>query len=138
MARVYLKGLPELKRKLVALKVKTEAEIQPVMATAAGEVVAMMRRFVPVDEGDLRDSIGWTFGEAPKRTIKIGKFKQGSLTVTIYAGGEQAFYAHMVEFGTIKTSAQPFFWPSWRAMRKPIKRRIAKAIQDAVRNVSRT
>lgn len=144
MAKVYLQGLPELKKKLILLRTKTEAAIAPVMAEAGNEITEMMKRLVPVDRGTLRDSIGWTFGEAPEGSIKVGTFKQGALTLTIYAGSKEAFYARWVEFGThgsaghAATPAQPFFYVSWRANRKPVKRKIAKAIQEAVEDVSRT
>lgn len=154
MPRVYLKGLPELKRKLIALKKETEKDMIPIMERAATEITEMMKRMSPVDDGDLRDSIGWTFGQAPKRAIKFGKFKGGSLTITIYAGNETAFYAHWTEFGTRAhtitenqgglvvshpgSAAHPFFFPSWRASKRPVKKMIAKGIQDAVRRVSRT
>lgn len=150
MARVYLKGLPQLKAKLVRLKRQTEAEVLPAMAAAADKVVAMMKRLAPVDDGDLRDSIGWTFGDAPEGSIRVATVKQGALRVTIYAGNEKAFHARFVEFGTGPHAqggqfagtehpgmpAQPFFFVSYRAMKKEIKAMIRRAVSDAVRKVA--
>lgn len=151
MARVYLKGLPELKRKLIRLKEQTQNEIAPAMAQAAERCVDMMKRLVPVDDGKLRESIGWTFGDAPNGAIKVATYKQGILTLTIYAGDEEAFYARFVEFGTRAhtqggefagtehpgTPAQPFFFVSYRASKKEMKRIIRKAISDAVKKAIR-
>ena len=163
MARVYLKGLPELKRKLIALQEHTAAEVAPALIKAADDTTGMMKRLAPVDEGDLRNSIGWTFGEVPKGAISLKTrsvlVKGQIMKITIYAGDEKAYYARWVEFGTrahnvakgggLKSfsgeavthpgaGARPFFYPSWRAMKKPIKKAISKAIQEAVRNVART
>lgn len=151
MARAYWKGLPQLKAKLVKLKEQTANVVAPAMAAAGDKVIEMMKRLAPVDEGELRDSIAWTFGEAPKGAIKVATFKQGILTLTIYAGSEDVFWARFVEFGTAPhvqggkfagtehpgNPAQPFFYPSYRALKKEIKSMIRKAIQDAVRKAVR-
>lgn len=151
MARVYLKGLPQLKRKLILLKERTADKVRPAMERAAQQVTDMMRRQAPVDDGDLRDSIGWTFGEAPRGSITVAAARAGSLRVTIFAGNAKAYYARFVEFGTAPhvqggmfpgtqhqgNPPQPFFFTSWRAMRKEIRRHIAQAVRDAVREVAR-
>lgn len=148
MARVYLKGLPQLKAKLIKLKEQTAEQIRPAMAQAAQSVVDMMQRQVPVDSGDLRESIGWTFGDKPKYAQAVSRQSVGGLTVTIFAGNTKVRYAHLVEFGTAPhaqggmfegtehpgTNAQPFFYPSWRASRKAVKAALRKAIKEAVRN----
>lgn len=147
MARVYLKGLPQLKAKLIKLKEKTAEQIRPAMERAAQSVVDMMKRQVPVDKGDLRDSIGWTWGAGPKGSIKLASVNG----ITIFAGNEKAFYVRFVEFGTAPhlqggsragtehpgTNAQPFFFSSWRAMRKSVKSALRKAIKEAVRSVAK-
>lgn len=146
MARVYLKGLPQLKAKLIRLKEQTASRVRPAMEQAAQRVVEMMKRQVPVDHGDLRDSIGWSWGNAPKGSIKAASVNG----ITIFAGNEKAFYARFVEFGTAPhiqggtvpgsqspgTVAQPFFFPSWRASKKAIKAALRKAIREAVRSVA--
>lgn len=146
MARAYWKGLPQLKAKLARLKVETAKDVAPAMAAAGDRVVEMMKRLAPVDEGSLRDSIGWTFGDAPKGAIKVGTFRQGILRLTIFAGNENVFWARFVEFGTAPhvqggqfagtqhpgNPAQPFFFPSYRALKKEIKAMVRKAIREAV------
>jgi HK97 gp10 family phage protein len=147
MARVYLKGLPQLKAKLRRLQTDTADDIKPTLGQAAQKIVDLMKRLVPVDDGDLRDSIDWTFGDAPQGAIRIAAARAGALTVTIFAGNEKAYYARFVEFGTAPhtqagqfagtqhpgTAAQPFFFPSFRAMRKEVRRMLAKAVREAVR-----
>lgn len=67
----------------------------------AGELVAYRaRQNVPVKSGKLRD------------TIRVVRLKgDPKLNVRVYAGNrikDGAFYAHMVEYGTVKMSARPF------------------------------
>lgn len=147
MARVYLKGLPQLKAKLERLKNETASRVRPAMEQVAQGVVEIMKRQVPVDSGDLRDSIGWAWGAGPKGSISVASVNG----LTIFAGNETAFYARWVEFGTAPheqggshpgtqhpgTSAQPFFFPSWRASKKSVKAALRKAIKEAVRDAVR-
>ncbi|MDW9781814.1 HK97-gp10 family putative phage morphogenesis protein [Sinorhizobium meliloti] len=156
-----LRGLMELQRKLRALPGKARQRIREAMANGAGEIVDMAKALVPVDKGDLKDSIGWTWGRAPKGSITIGTVKEtgGDLTITIYAGSDEAFYARWVEFGTKPhsvaqgadlsrnkrqdepdyhpgMSAQPFFYVSYRANRKRVKSRITRAINRAAKEIA--
>ena len=151
MARVYLKGLPQLKAKLIRLKEQTAERIKPAMERVAQELVDMMKRQVAVDHGDLRDSINWTWGDKPKYAQAISTTKVAGLRLIIYAGNTKVRYAHLVEFGTAPhpqggsapgtqhpgTAAQPFFFTSYRAMKKQIKSAIAKAIRAAVKEAVR-
>lgn len=146
MARATIKGLPRLKAKLERLRTQTASDVAPAMGRAAQLIVDMMKRQVPVHEGDLRDSIGWTFGDAPKGALTVASSRVGTLRVTIFAGDEKAFYARYIEFGTAPhaqggkfagtehpgTPAQPFFFTSYRALRKEVKRMLRKAISEAV------
>jgi len=157
MARVYLKGLPQLKAKLVRMRTETIDQVRAAMERAAGEITGMMRRLVPVHDGDLRDSIGWTWGEAPKGSVKVSH-KIGTHTITIFAGNETAFYARWVEFGTRAhnvakgskkkswtgtpiahpgAAARPFFYVSYRAQKKQAKLMIRRAITSAVQKAIR-
>lgn len=150
MARVRVKGIPSLRRKLIALKEKTLPDIRPAMEQAANRITDMMRRVVPVGQGDLLASIGWTWGEAPRGSVSVSA-RAGQNKITIFAGNEKAFYARWVEFGTAPheqggkfagtdhpgTAAQPFFFPSFRANRREVKRMITRAIRDAMRKNTR-
>lgn len=91
--------------------------------------------------------------------------RPGDLVITIFAGNDEAFYARWVEFGTrphtIKaknapnmsragvnfgtnvshpgaSTANAFFFPAYRALRKRIRTRISRAITKSVRDVSNT
>lgn len=77
------------------------------LETAAGFVMGLARQKVPIDTGKLRD------------TIRVVRLKgDPKLNVRVYAGNRKkrgeggAFYAHMVEFGTVKMPAKPFLRPA--------------------------
>lgn len=148
-----VQGVAALTRKLtVTIPAKVRAATRKAMEAGAEDVVGMMKRLVPVDNGDLRDSIGWTWGKAPKYAQKIAKVKaaDGDESITIYAGNDKVRYAHLVEFGTSRhvnggkfagtenpgATAQPFFYVSWRASRKSVKSRITRAMRKAIREES--
>lgn len=147
MAKASWKGLPKLKARLEKLREQTRAEVSQTLAEAGDKIVAMMKRQVPVDSGALRDSIGWTFGDAPKYSQRVATGKAGDIRITIFAGNSKVRYAHLVEFGTAPhtvggefagaqhpgTTAQPFFFSSYRALRKEVTRMLRKAIRDAVK-----
>lgn len=145
-------GLDRLNKKLKKLPAAAEKRIKEAMEIGANEIVALMKSLVPVDSGDLRDSIGWTWGERPKYSQAIATVKSadGKLALTIYAGNSKVRYAHLVEFGTAAhvnggmfagtmhpgTKAQPFFFVSWRALRRRTKSRITRAITKSAKEVA--
>jgi len=129
----------------------------------ADKLVDTMKNAAPVSHdprdnpGALRKSIAWTFGVPPK-TRATGAFRptRSSTGMNVYAGDDVAFYARWVEFGTAPHSlskgsdrsrkkyqsegtqhpgavAKPFFWPSYRLMKKSIrgavKRKLAASIK---------
>ena len=149
---VTIIGKDRLLRKLKAFPPRAETLIRAAMVDSAEQTVSMMKSLVPVDGGDLQMSISWTWGDAPKGSLKIGQIKsaQGNMRITIYAGGGDAWYSRFVEFGTSPFTsggkfagaanpgvrAQPFFFVSARAMRKPTKGRISRAITKAAKDIA--
>lgn len=140
-------GLARLHRKLQRMPEVAKQQIKAAMERSADEIVAMAKNLAPEKSGALRDSIGWTWGKAPKGAMSLGKVAAaslgGELTITIYAGtrdkqlgDRDAFYARFVEFGTQKMSAQPFFFPSYRANKKQAGSRIRRAVTKAAKEVA--
>ncbi|MFY7921782.1 MAG: HK97-gp10 family putative phage morphogenesis protein, partial [Gemmatimonas sp.] len=97
---------------------KPSTEAKRAALKAGAEIVAdEMRRLAPVRSGALRDSINVRvigMGAAAKQvdvrgtTVLIGP-RQG--------GKKDPFYAHMIEFGTVRAAAHPFMRPAWDAKR---------------------
>ncbi len=132
-------NLAKLDKKLKRLPTVAKEFIRAEMGKVADQVVEMMKRLVPVEDGVLRDSIGWTWGKAPKGAgiVAMVKSKMGDdLTITIYAGSVEAYYARWQEFGTQDLPAQPFFYVSWRASRKEAVRQVRKASRQAAKKVA--
>lgn len=126
-----VQGIGPMNRMFAALPVKVEAAARMAMEKGAEELVAMMKRVVPVDSGRLRDSIAWTWGDAPKGSVVLAESTSESrgLKLTVYSTD---FKASWIEFGTVKMSARPFFFPSYRAMRKRIKSRVTHEMKKAI------
>lgn len=162
-------GLERLNRKLKKLPIAAEKRIKEAMEQGANEIVAMMKSLAPEVSGDLRDSIGWTWGDRPKysQALATVKSSDGKLALTIYAGNSKVRYAHLVEFGTAAhdiygkrqgllgrrkamgvdgrfgthvkhpgAQAKPFFFVSWRALRRRTKSRITRAITKSAKEVA--
>jgi HK97 gp10 family phage protein len=172
MAKVKISGLERLNRRFFKLPDAARKEISIAMEKGAQEVVDFAKALAPVGQvsgvnssnnpGALRDSIGWTWGRAPKGSISLGRVvdKTGDLVITIFAGNDKAFYARWVEFGTkahgIDAVNAPtmgragrnfgvhvnhpgakqtaFFFPAYRALRKKVRARISRGIKKSIRN----
>lgn len=149
-----------LKRKLLAVPEFVKAEIKLAMEQSAEEIVKLAQQLVPVRDGTLHDSIGWTWGDAPKGSISIGSVPGPGkeLRITIYAGSEEAYYARWVEFGVAASSRgqritnrsgrsrvsggatgqgpRPFFFPAYRIGRKKAKGRVSRAVRKAAKRAA--
>lgn len=136
-------GLAKFEARWKRIPKKAVENVRIAMEKSAIEIVEEMRARAPHESGALANSIRWTWGEAPAGSFTISTFngrKFSSLRITIFAGtrdkslGDQdAFYARFQEFGTINMSANPFFFPVWRARRKRVKGRVSRAISKAIR-----
>jgi HK97 gp10 family phage protein len=147
-----IEGLARLNRKLAALPVVVKKRIREAMEQGAAEIVEMAKSLCPTDSGALRDSVDWTWGKAPKGAMTIATVTStgNELTITVFAGDGEAYYARFVEFGTAAhtaggkfegatipaVAAQPFFYVSYRANRKKVKSRITRAINKAAKEVA--
>ena len=138
-----MKGEAALKASMMAIPQKIRDEVARELEAQAAKVVADMKRLVPVDSGALRDSIGWTWGNAPRGSVSVGTVRGrqfSRMAITIYAGtrdkslgSADAFYARFQEFGTVKMAANPFFYPSWRANKTRVKASLTRAVKRAVK-----
>lgn len=81
-----------------------EKHVMDRLEVAGEQIASRARQIVPVASGKLKDTI---------RVVRLkGDPKQN---IRVYAGNRikgGAFYAHMVEFGTVKMSAKPFLRPA--------------------------
>jgi HK97 gp10 family phage protein len=121
-----------------AIPKEVRAAIKPALLKSGKELQAAMRHLAEGsrDTGALIDSIAVTGpGETTPPYSQPGGSKvvpENAVAVTV--GNTDVRYPHLVEYGTTKTHAQPFFWPAFRLYRKRITRRINRAINKAIKD----
>ena len=155
-----VKGLAALHRRFAAIPDRIKDAVTKPMEAYAEQIVTMMRHAVPVDQGDLSASIGWTWGDAPKGSVTVGSvgaYKYDTIRITIFAGGAdktkrsqarasgtlardqkrsgdfETDNAKFQEFGTQNMPANPYFYVSWRANRRRVKAGITRAVRKAIK-----
>jgi HK97 gp10 family phage protein len=116
-----VQNLDRLKRRLAAIPPAARKAIRDALEKSGDDWVRQARQFAPVDTGDLKASI---------------RHEQGAheMQENLLSGDNKAFYAHMVEFGTVKTAAQPYHVPAYRLLKKRMKSRIQRAVRKAARD----
>jgi HK97 gp10 family phage protein len=140
---MMVQGLENLNKTFREIPQKVLDEVAKQLEKEATKLVGEMKRLAPIESGALRDSIGWTWGDAPKGSITVGKVRgteYGRTAITIYAGtrdkslgSADAFYAVFQEFGTVKMAANPFFFPVWRSNKTRVRANIKAAVGRAIK-----
>lgn len=134
-------GLIRFQKRMAAIPKEVRAAIKPALLKSGAELQAAMRRLAETsrDTGALIDSITVTGpGETTPPYSQPGGSKvvpENAVAVTV--GNTDVRYPHLVEYGTTKAHAQPFFWPAFRLYRKRITRRINRAINKAIKDSKR-
>lgn len=115
-ARITVKGLKELERKLRRLPAGMESGAEVAVKASAEAVYDDMRQGAPRSSGRLRDA--------------IGRRQRGPLSVEVgVLGARRAWYAALVEFGTSSRPATPFAEPAARSEEQRFPDRIARAVR---------
>ena len=88
------------------------------------------------DTGALIDSIAVTLPGAstPAYSQPGGSRVAGPTEVIVTAGNTDVRYAHLVEYGTSHSHAQPFFWPGFRLLKRRSENRLKRVAKRAVKN----
>lgn len=133
------KDLARIFAKLDTIPEAIRQQIKPELLKGAEEIASLQRGFAAAsrDTGALIDSITVTApGEqAPPYSQPGGSHTVPEGAVMITAGNSDVRYAHLVEFGTSKTDAQPFFWPGYMLGRQRAVNRINRAGRKIIRSV---
>lgn len=131
-------GLRRFQARMRAIPKAVREAVQPALVKSADETADLMRRMAEGsrDTGALIESITVT---GPGQTTPPYSQPGGSYTVqeseaVITAGNSEVRYPHLVEHGTTKAPAQPFFWPGFRLGRKRAAARIKRAMSKAIRD----
>jgi HK97 gp10 family phage protein len=134
---VLMSGIERLKRRLEAIPVAVKDAVKPSLEKSGEELVDAMKALAEPsrDTGDLIDSIQMTTGgnATPPYSQPGGSRVVPENAVAVTAGNSEVRYPHLVEYGTTKAPAQPFFWPAYRLLKKRVGSRTKRAISKAVR-----
>ncbi|MHA7882583.1 HK97-gp10 family putative phage morphogenesis protein [Nitratireductor rhodophyticola] len=109
--------------------------VLPALKKSGEELAAAQRALAPEDTGALKKSIAVTLpGEStPPYSQPGGSRVARDIEVIVTAGNSDVRYAHLVEYGTADTEANPFFWIAFRLLRKRLQNRINRAAKKAVK-----
>lgn len=128
-------GLASFQRRMRAMPKAARQAVQPALATGAYEIADIIEALAPEDTGDLKNSVAVTLGgnATPPYSQPGGSQVVPENAAAITVGSTDVRYPHLVEYGTRKTEAQPFFWPGFRLGRTRALNRIKRAIGKAIR-----
>lgn len=132
-------GIARLQRRFADIPKAVKQATQPALLRQAEIIADTMRAFAPDDpatgDPDLRTSITVTpAGQStPPYSQPGGAVVVAENAVAITVGGEEVRYPHLVEYGTVKSQAKPFFWPAVRLHQKKATAAIKRAIGKATR-----
>lgn len=129
-------SLRRFQQRLRAMAPAVRRHVQPALVKGAEEIADMAEALAPEDTGDLKTSIMVTApgGTTPPYSHPGGSRKIDELEAAVTVGSTDVRYAHLVEYGTAKAPAQPFFWISVRSTRKRVTGRIKRAISKAIKD----
>lgn len=120
--------------KLNRLVPAAEQEVAGAQLDAAKEVAARIAVRAPVATGAYRSSIqGDRLANRPAKQSTIGL--RGQTKDRNATGVFAEFIWRFLEFGTVNMPARPHIYPTWRAYKKTARRKVANAVNKAVRKV---
>lgn len=150
-ARGFL-GVTSLRKKLRRMDPEITDGIKTEISSIAKEMETAMLGMVPVDQGDLAETIAHKLGRdgltavvgpgAASAQIKRGmkmsqqKYKKdGTVTASTARNNNvrfQLYKAHWIEFGTKKKAARPFIQPAFDINKDRFKRNVRAAVKKAI------
>lgn len=129
-------GLSRIQQRMRAIPQAVKDALQKPLKQSGEDLRDMMISLAPEDTGALKESIEVTTAgnSTPPYSQPGGATVVAENAVMVTVGGEYVRYPHLVEYGTTKTAAEPFFWPSYHLLRKKISSRLKRAAGKAVRD----
>lgn len=141
--RRYMEGTETTARVFRGLSDKMVGQITRALNQGAAEIVARAQIAVPVDDGDLRDSIEVVQATEIRETRRRDGSAKGVAVYVVAGTGSTAAYARVQEFGRASSgdhpghAAQPFLFPAYWSVRRRVRNRIARAINAAAKEAAR-
>lgn len=137
MADAKTLGLDRIKARIAAMPGAVRTALQAELEAEGDELVTAMQRLVHKRSGELEASIRKEPGE---RDLQVIVRAGGATTTKPVRKGASATYDYALaeEFGNKHSSAQPFFFPTYRAKRKAFRRRRTAVAKKAIAEVAGT
>lgn len=130
-------GLRSFQMRLYAIPKAVRDAVKPALIKGGEEIArrAKTNARPSKDTGALIDSITVTppGGTTPAYSQPGGSKVVPENQATVTVGNTDVRYGHLVEYGTTRSQAQPFFWPAVRSVGKRAQNRVKRAIRKAVR-----
>jgi HK97 gp10 family phage protein len=120
-------------KKLLALRDETAQAVKPAMIKAAEIIIEQQKAYAPEITGELKDSITYHFDASATGARKFAN----ETRLYITAGDADAPYAPLIEIGTQRRPATPFFFPGYRVAKKKALGVITRAVTVAVKGAAR-
>lgn len=133
-SKVRIEGLAELDAALGELgKSAGKAVLRRVGIRSLAPLIAKAKTLVPVDDGDLRDSLKVTTKLSQRQRRQHRKLvAEGKASVEMFAGASALPHAHLVEFGAHHMAAQPFMRPAWDSEKENVLNIIKTELGDEI------
>jgi len=126
--------LASLLKAFDALPRAARKAIRPAIDKGADELVNRMKYLAPVKSGKLKQSVRKTdLGDLAVRVEAGGPLTPVKVRNAEKGNAPDFDYSLAVEYGTVDTPQQGFFWPSVNTLKKRVRRRVDRAIGDAVK-----
>lgn len=126
MADNRFSGKQRFQRRMLAIPASVKAAAHASLGSSAKEMKELIQGAAPRDDGDLIDSVEFQDISTADR-----------IAWQVTEGNDEIFYPRFQEFGTPTHAAQPHFFPTYRANRKRVANRVARAIGKAARQAVR-
>ncbi len=130
-------GLARFQRRMNSIPKAVREAVIPAVVKGADELADGMRSLAETsrDTGALIDSITVTKPgqQTPPYSQPGGSYQVKETEAVITVGSSDVRYPHLVEYGTKKAPAQPFFWPTVRTRGKRARDRIKRAVRKAIK-----
>jgi HK97 gp10 family phage protein len=135
----YSQQVRDFERRMEAIPAQLRAELLVILSKNAEELAAAIRQLAESsrDTGALIDSVKVTGpGERTPDYSMGGGQLVGPLEFIVSVGNHAVRYGHLVEYGTVDSEAQPFFWPAVRALQRQFDNRLKREIRAFVKRWS--
>lgn len=135
MATSTAASVARLRRRLARVPIEVRAAAAAQALIDGNNLVIAMKGAAPRDDGTLADSVRLEQGKSGDRfLVKAG----GPKTTKPVREGASATYDYIFasEFGTANQPARSWFFPTYRARRKKIRRNIEQAALAAAQKLS--